>query len=398
LFTASALFIVIGVAWVMQYAGISAALGAFMAGVLLANNEFRHELESDIEPFKGILLGLFFTAVGSTINFELITADPIRVLEVVALIMVIKGLVLFALGKIFNLATTQNILFALLLSQVGEFAFVLLGSTQQLAIIDKTTVEFYMAVITISMIISPVLLFVYDKFLAQYLVNKEVEEKNYAVEAQDGNKVILAGFGHFGSTLGRFLRANGINATILDNDSDRVLLLSKMGFKVYYGDATRVDLLEAAGASKASILVSAIDSPERNLELAENVKKHFPHLKIFLRARNRMDAYDLMDLGMKNVYRESIHASVFMGVDVLSELGFRRYTVNRKAHEFIKFDTAALEKLSKERHDAERYITSVREEIELQEKLLNEDSKFTEVRPDSSWDKTLLQGVHDSSK
>jgi monovalent cation:H+ antiporter-2, CPA2 family len=368
----------------------------FMAGVLLANNEFRHELESDIEPFKGILLGLFFTAVGSTINFELIIQNPVAVLQVVALVMLIKGGVLFALGKIFKLATTQNILLALLLSQVGEFAFVLLGSTQQLGITEKTTVEFYMAVITISMIVSPVLLFVYDKFLVQYIVNKEVEEeKHYAVEPQESNNVILAGFGHFGSTLGRFLRANGVHATILDNDSDRVLLLSKMGFKVYYGDATRVDLLEAAGAGKASVLISAIDSPERNLELAENVKKHFPHLKLFLRARNRYDAYDLMDLGIKNVYRESIHDSVYMGVDVLSELGFRKYTVSRKAHEFIKFDTEALEKLSKERHDTERYITSVREEIELQEKLLNEDSKFIEVRPDSSWDKTPLQGVHE---
>lgn len=389
LFTASALFIVIGVAWLMEQVGISAALGAFMAGVLLANSEFRHELESDIEPFKGILLGIFFTAVGSTINFGIVVNEPIAIIRVVLMLMIVKALVLFMVGKIFKLGSDQNLLFALLLSQVGEFAFVLLGSTNQLQIIDKETTEFYMAVVTITMILSPVLLYVYDKFISKYFGVKQTGEAAYKVETEEDHKIILAGFGHFGSTIGRFLRANGVNATILDNDSDRVTLLRKMGFKVFYGDATRLDLLEAAGAAKATILISAIDSPEKNLALSDTVKKHFPHLKIFIRAKNRYDAYELIEKDIENIYRESIHSSVYMGVDVLSELGFRKYTARRKASEFIKFDNAALRKLAAERHDAESYISSVKEEIEIQEKLLNEDKKFIEHRPDTAWDKSF---------
>lgn len=389
LFTASALFIVIGVAWLMEQVGISAALGAFMAGVLLANSEFRHELESDIEPFKGILLGIFFTAVGSTINFGIVVNEPMAIIRVVLMLMMVKAVVLFIVGKIFKLGSDQNLLFALLLSQVGEFAFVLLGSTNQLLIIDKETTEFYMAVVTITMILSPVLLYIYDKFISKYFGVKQTGEAAYKIETAEEHKIILAGFGHFGSTIGRFLRANGVNATILDNDSDRVTLLRKMGFKVFYGDATRLDLLEAAGAGKATILISAIDSPEKNLALSDTVKKHFPHLKIYIRAKNRYDAYELIEKDIEHIYRESIHSSVYMGVDVLSELGFRKYTARRKASEFIKFDNASLRKLAAERHDAESYISSVKEEIEIQEKLLNEDKKFIEHRPDTAWDKSF---------
>jgi monovalent cation:H+ antiporter-2, CPA2 family len=390
LFTASALFLVIGVAWVMEQVGVSAALGAFMAGVLLANSEFRHELESDIEPFKGLLLGLFFTAVGSTINFHLIAENPGRILLAVALIMAVKGLVLFLLGKIFKLISDQNLLFTLLLCQVGEFAFVLLGSAMQLELFDKSTLDFFMAVITISMVFSTVLLFLNERFFARYFGVKVQDGASYEVNPEETKKVIIAGFGHFGSTIGRFLRANGVNATILDNDSDRVILLRKMGFKVYFGDATRVDLLEAAGAASAGIMISAIDSPERNLELAETVKKHFPHLKLFMRARNRVDAYEFLEMGVEQVYRESLHASVNLGVDVLAELGLRKYTLHRKASDFIRADNAALRKLAAERHNKEGYISSVRAEIEMQEKLLNEDRQFTDQKTDSAWDKSPL--------
>jgi CPA2 family monovalent cation:H+ antiporter-2 len=390
LFTAAALFIVIGVATLMELAGISAALGAFMAGVLLANSEYRHELESDIEPFKGVLLGLFFAAVGSTINFGLIVNQPLTILQVVVVVMIIKSFVLFTLAKVFRFDNRQSILFALLLSQVGEFAFVLLGSSAQLNLIDKTTSDFYMAVITISMIISPVLLFVIEKYIATRFKENNTQEEKEADAITEENQIIIAGFGHFGSTLGRFLRANGINATILDNDIDRVLLLRKMSFKVYFGDATRLDLLEAAGAAKAKILISAIDAPEKNFELTELLQKHFPQLKLFVRAKNRIDAYELMEKGLEHIHRESLHSSVYMGVDVLNELGHRKYTTQRKANEFIKYDQAALHKLVKERHDKENYVLSVKEEIEMQERLLNEDKKFIEHRQDNAWDKSLL--------
>lgn len=390
LFTASALFLVIAVSWLMHLAGISAALGAFLAGVLMANSEFRHELESNLEPFKGILLGLFFTAVGSTINFGLIVDQPGKILIAVLLFMVIKSVVLYIVAILFKLVIQQKILFTLLLSQIGEFAFILLGSIGELNMIDKPMLDFYMAVITVSMIISPILLFVDEKYISGKLFKAEKLDNEYKVDPKDHNEIIIAGFGHFGSTLGRFLRANGIEATILDNNSDQVLLLRKMGFTVFYGDVTRINILEAAGASHAKILVSALDIPEKNIELSELVAKHYPHLKLFFRAKNRVDAYELIDNGVDKIYRESIHASVYMGVDILSELGFRKYTSLRKANDFIMHDNRALHKLSKHRHDADNYVRNVKEEIAQQERLLAEDKRFMEHKPDNAWDKSKI--------
>jgi CPA2 family monovalent cation:H+ antiporter-2 len=392
LFTASALFLVIGVAWVMDEVGISPALGAFMAGVLLATSEFRHELESDIEPFKGILLGLFFTAVGSTINFGLIMEQPASLLGVVVLLMAVKAGVLYALARYFGLHHDQKLLFALLLCQVGEFAFVLLGSAMGLGILHREAFDFTMAVVTLSMVISPLLLFISDRFIMPRFGVKEFPAKAYDSLAVEEKKVIIVGFGHFGSTLGRFLRANGIRATILDTNSDRVALLRKMGFDVYYGDATRVDLLESAGAAKAHILISTIGDPEKNLELSDTLKKHFPHLKLFVRAVNRIDAYELFDHQVPHVYRESLHTSVYMGVDVLSALGHRRYTARRKADDFIKYDEEAMHRLAGERHDQKGYVASVRDEIAMQEKLLNADGKFADQAADHAWDKSVREG------
>jgi CPA2 family monovalent cation:H+ antiporter-2 len=386
LFTASALFIVIGVAWLMEQVGLSAALGSFMAGVLLANSEFRHELESDIEPFKGLLLGLFFTAVGSTINFSLIFASPWRITIMVLSVMAIKAIVLWSIGRVFRMRFDQNILFGLLLSQVGEFAFVLLASSRQMGLLDKSQSDILMAVVTISMILSPLLLFLNEAFIAPRFGTKESLPQQAADSIDEQQGVIIAGFGHFGSTIGRFLRANGVKATILDNDSDRVDLLRKMGFKVFYGDATRVDLLESAGASKASVLISAIDDPERSMVLAETVTKHFPKLKLYMRTKNRYDAYEMIERGIPHVYRESLHSSVFMGVDILHALGHRRYTATRKAVDFIRYDEQALEKLSRERHRKDEYILSVRREIDLQERLLAEDRLFSDQGTDTAWD------------
>lgn len=388
LFTASALFLVIGVSWLMEQVGISAALGAFMAGVLLANSEFRHELESDVEPFKGILLGVFFTAVGSTINFDLVFEDPVSILSAVFIIMGIKACVLLAIGKVFRLPMDQNILFALLLCQVGEFAFVLLASIRQMEIIDRETLDLMMAITTISMIVSPLLLFVNEKVIAPRFGTKESPPKKKADKIEEHASVIIAGFGHFGSTIGRFLRANGVYATILDNDSQRVDLLRKMGFNVFYGDATRVDLLQAAGAERANVLISAIDSPEKNQELVDVVQMHFPQLTLFMRSKNRNDAYELLDRGLEHVYRESVHTSVALGVDVLQNLGFRKYTLHRKAAAFIKYDEAALRHLGKNRDKIDAYILGVRREIELQEKLLQEDRLFADIRQDTAWDGT----------
>lgn len=391
LFTATALFLVIGVAYLMTMVGISPALGTFLAGVVLANSSFRHELESDIEPFKGLLLGLFFIGVGSSINFSLITEKPVLVFSIVISVMLVKSIVLIIAGKVFKIKNDQNLLFAFLLSQVGEFAFVLLNFSGQLHIIDKNWNELLMAVAALSMTITPILLLINERFIDPFFGTKEEINNKEHDEIHETHSVIIAGFGHFGSTIGRFLRANGIHATILDNDSDRVDVLRKMGFEVYYGDATRIDLLKSAGAETAKMLIAAIDSPDINHSLIQTASKHFPNLKIMARARNRFDAYEILDLGVSNIYRETLYTSVHMAVDVLHELGIRNYTATRKAQDFIKYDEEAMRKLALSRHDAKTYILTVREQIELEEKLLSEDLHQQLTDHDSAWDSSTMR-------
>lgn len=388
-FVAAALTIVIGVSYAMTLVGLSPALGAFLAGIVLATTEYRHSLESTIEPFKGLLLGLFFIAVGSTINFGIIATKPVEVISIVMGVMFVKGIVIFAIGKLFKMTFKNNILTSLLLSQVGEFAFVLLNFSTTLHIVDKTTFDLLMAVTAISMVVTPILLIVYEIVQKFTLKNVEVP-KQKADEIHSKHDVILIGFGHFGSTIGRFLRANGISATILDSDPDRVAMLRKMGFNVYFGDGTDIDLLYAAGAEKAKYLIATVDPPSVNQEIITLVKKHFPHLEIIARAKNRFDAYELIDMGIESIYRETLYTAVHLAVDVLTKLGIRAYTAERKGQDFITFDEAAMKKLSQDRHDTKQYILSVREQIELQEKLLSEDLHFSLTQHDSAWDSEPL--------
>jgi len=396
LFTASALLIVVGIAFLMTLVGLSPALGTFLAGVILANSSFRHELESDLEPFKGLLLGLFFMAVGASINFHLIAGNPFTIIGLTLGIIFIKALILLIIGRYLKMSSDQNLVMSLGLAQVGEFAFVILAFIGQLRILDANQTGLFMAVTAISMAMTPVIMLVNEKFILPHFGVKEVDDRP-ADAIDEKNRVIIAGFSHFGSTLGRFLRANGVNATILDHDSDRVELLRKLGFKVFYGDATRHDLLESAGAAEAHILVSAIDSPETNLKLVETVQKHFPDLELMIRAKNRFDAYELMNLNIKNPFREHLDTSVRMGVDVLKKMGFRSYSLHRAAQQFINYDEAAMHELYKLTHDQNLYISASRKQIEMQEELLNNDFRQRPDLNDHAWDsdemKNSVKGI-----
>jgi CPA2 family monovalent cation:H+ antiporter-2 len=392
LFTATSLLLVIGVSLLMQIVGLSPALGAFIAGVVLANSEYRHELESDLEPFKGLLLGLFFIGVGATINIDLILTETQTIIGLVLLLMIIKSGVLLITGKVFSLKKDQNILFGLILSQVGEFSFVIYAFSRQLHILDQRWFDILMSVTALSMLITPLLLLFNDLVLIPYTGVKEKEDDQKADEIESHHDVIIAGFGHFGSTIGRFLRANRIYATILDNDSDRVELLRKMGFEVYYGDATRLDLLEAAGAARAKILIAAIDDISTNQRLIKTVKKHFPHLQVLARARNRMDAYELLEMGVKNIYRETLFTSIYLAIDVLKAKGVRAYTATRKGLDFIRYDEQALHKLARHRKDMKTYVFNVREQIELQERLLSADLHANLKEADHAWDSEEMRG------
>ena len=390
LFTASALLIVVGIALLMQMVGLSAALGTFLAGVVLATSEFKHELESDLDPFKGLLLGLFFMAVGASIDFDLIAAAPVRLGAITAGVMVVKVALLAIIGRVSGLSTDQNLWFALGLSQVGEFAFVLVAFAAQLGVLDDTLVGTLMAVTALSMTVTPVLLLVHERVVMPRFGTRASASRAADVPVET-HRVIIAGFSHFGSTVGRFLRANGVSATVLDNDSDRVDLLRRMGFKVYYGDVTRADLLEAAGAAEARILVSAVEDPETARRLIATARKHFPQLELLVRARHRFDAYDYMDLGVRHVYRHHLDASVRLGVDVLRRLGHRAYTAHRAGQQFLRYDEDALARLATERYDMNRYIVTARAQIAEQEALLLADRAIDPTSSDHAWDSEELR-------
>lgn len=390
LFTASALLIVVGIAFLMELVGLSPALGTFLAGVILANSSFKHELETDLEPFKGLLLGLFFIAVGASINFSLIGSNPSLIISVTLGIILIKTVVLFCIGRFSKISIDQNLIFSIGLSQVGEFAFVLFSFIRQLNILSPDDTDLMMAATALSMTVTPILILLNEKLILPKFGTKEKEERKAEV-IEEKHKVIIAGFSHYGSTIGRFLRANGVNATILDQDSDIVDLLRKMGFNVYYGDATRADLLASAGAEDATILVSGIDSPETNYRLIKTVQKHFPHLELMIRSKNRFDAFELMSMNIKHIYREHLDTSVRMGADVLRKLGFRAYSIQRAAQNFIKYDEQALQELVEHRHDRKQYISVARRQIKEQEELLNNDLIHKPSLNDHAWDSEKLK-------
>ncbi|MDO1447134.1 monovalent cation:proton antiporter-2 (CPA2) family protein [Rhodocytophaga aerolata] len=391
MFTATALLLVVSITVLMIQVGLSPALGTFLAGVVLANSEYKHELESDIEPFKGLLLGLFFIAVGASIDFGLIVSEPTLIIQLVVVVMVVKGLVLFGLGKAFKLATAQNLLFGVALSQVGEFAFVLFSFTGQQGILDERTISLLMAVVAITMGLTPLVMLVNEKYIMPRVCSWRAEDEKQPDTIDEKNPVIIAGFDRFGNITGRFLKAFGVGTTVLDNDSDRVDLLRKVGLKVYYGDASRHELLHAAGAAEAKMIIIALDSPEKCLELVETVKKHFPHLHILVRANDRTDAYDLMDAGVPHIYRETLDTSLRMGTDALKLLGFRAYSVQRAAQLFLRHDEQALKGLAAVRDDRKQYINVARERIEELEQTILSDLNGKMLEYETGWDAESLR-------
>ncbi|WP_080241384.1 monovalent cation:proton antiporter-2 (CPA2) family protein [Spirosoma rigui] len=384
LFTATALLLVVGIAVLMTTVGLSPALGTFLGGVVLANSEYRHELESDIDPFKGLLLGLFFMAVGASIDFQLILANPLLIFGLVIGVMVCKLIVLLVIGKAFDLSTDQNLIFSFGLCQVGEFAFVLFSFTAQEGVLAKELTDTMTAVVAISMAFTPLAMLLNEKLLVPRLGTKKVDERESDIVSED-NPVIIAGYGHFGNTIGRFLQANNVGTTVLDVDSDNVDWLRRMGFKVYYGDASRHDLLEIAGAGRAKLIVIAIADEAKRLELVETVKKHFPDLHILVRSTNRYDAYDLMNAGVLHIYRETLDTSLRVGVDALTLLGFRAHEANRAAKTFFIHDERTLKRLSAIRNE-EEYVNAARETMEELERVIQADRTAPDLRLDEGWD------------
>ncbi|SIS72410.1 Kef-type potassium/proton antiporter, CPA2 family [Zobellia uliginosa] len=391
LLIAAALLIVFGISFLMELVGLSPALGAFLGGVVLSNSEFKHELESTLEPFKNLLLGLFFMAVGASINFIVIANSPLTVGGILLAVIVLKALVLFITGSVFKLKLNQKLLLTFGLAQIGEFAFVLLSFAFQLNILEQDQMDMMLVVTALTMTFTPIIGMVNERLLLPRLGTKESIKRpmDHIAKSQ---KVILVGFGHFGSTVGRFLRTHGVEATILDHDSNRVDFLRKMGFEVYYGDATRTDLLESAGIAEANILICAMDNPDVIKQLAKTVKDKYPQVKIMVRAKNRYVAYEFLNMEIDHIYRESLETSLKLASEVLSQMGFRKYTLQRQAQNFIKYDEDSLRRLAKEGQIGDdNYIFKARKELEQQEKLLEQDFKRGIVEFDSHWDSEQIR-------
>ncbi|APU11572.1 cation:proton antiporter [Cellulophaga lytica] len=386
LLIAAALLIVFGISFLMELVGLSPALGAFLGGVVLSNSEFKHELESTLEPFKNLLLGLFFMAVGASINFVVIAKSPFTVGGILVGVIVLKALVLYITATVFKLKLNQKLQLSFTLSQVGEFAFVLLSFAFSLHILEQNQLDIMLVVTALTMTVTPIIGMINERVILPRLGTKESIKRpmDHIAKSQ---KIILVGFGHFGSTIGRFLRTHGVEATILDHDSNRVDFLRKMGFEVYYGDATRTDLLESAGIAEANILICAMDNPDVIKKLAKTVKNKYPQVKLMVRAKNRYAAYEFLNMDIDHIYRESLETSLKLASEVLSQMGFRKYTLQRQIQNFIKYDEDSLRRLAKEtKIGDDSYIFKARKELEQQEKLLEQDFKRGVVEFDGHWD------------
>ena len=385
IFTAAALLLVIGIALLMDQVGLSPALGTFVAGVVLANSEYRHELEVEIEPLKGLLLGLFFIAVGASIDFALIADLLWQVAVLVAGLIVVKALVLLVLGRAFRLGLDQNLLFGLALAEAGEFAFVLFSFARQNEVVSQPVTDLLIAVVALTMALTPLLLLLNERVLQPRVGTRRREEREADVIDEE-NPVIIVGFGNFGSVVGRLLSANGVKATVLDYDSDRVDMLRRLGLKVFYGDGSRYSLLEAAGAASAKLLIVAIGDPKKTLRLAQTARKHFPHLRILTRAAGRYEAYELTEGGLENVYRDTLDSSLRLGVDALRMLNVRAYHAFRSARTFRRHDEESVRELALMRHDHKTYIDTARQRISDLEELLLSDLGGRNETEDVGWD------------
>ena len=389
-FTALGLMIVIGIALLMETVGLSPALGTFLAGVVLADSEFRHELESDIEPFKGLLLGLFFISVGASIDFSLLAKDPLLIAGLVLALITVKIAVLFGLSRVFRFAMADSLLFAFALSQGGEFAFVLIAFAVQNAVFPEAVANPLAAAVAVSMLTTPLLLILYERLLAPRFERPAEEREPDEIHA-DG-LAIIAGFGRFGQISARLLRAHGFNVTVLDHSADQVELLRRFGNKVYFGDASRADLLHSAGAAQAKVLIIAIDDPAKTVEIVEIANKHFPELKIIARAYDRTSVYELLKHKVHMIKRETFGSALEVGVEALKAMGFHAYQAERAGRIFRELDEKTLLKLAAVWDDDDGYMIGLRQSTETLERVLQADrERGPHPVSDGAWDTETLR-------
>ncbi len=384
LFTVAALLLVIGISLLMQSLGLSMALGTFLAGVLLAESEFRHELEIAIEPFKGLLLGLFFISVGMAVDLGLLLQYPLQILAAVVALVTVKGLILYILARLSGVRAKARSNMAAILSQGGEFAFVIFTAAQSNGLLGQSQSSFLLVVVSLSMVTTPLLLSLQKQWNARNL-NRTESELEMDVE-NNQPRVIIAGFGRFGQIVGRLMYANKIKVTVLESDVSQIKLLRKYGYKVFYGDATNLELLRSAGAEEAEVIVICTDSPDEIVTIVELCKQHFPKLKVLARARSRVEAYQLINLGVDRYTRETFHGALDLGRQTLIELGMHPYQAKRAESHFRRLDNAMLRELLP-MHNEGKQLTIRAKEVrkELEEIFEREMEKDHQAR--EMWDK-----------
>ena len=387
-FSAMALFMVFGFGLLLEEAGLSMAMGAFLAGVLLASSEYRHALESDIEPFKGLLLGLFFIGVGMSIDFGTLLENPLRIIALLFGFLAIKIIMLWIVAKPLNVPRKQRRWFAVLLGQGSEFAFVIFGTARMAEVLDDSWAKSLTLAVALSMAATPLLLVLLNRL--------EKSGKEQAQEAdeidEEQPRVIIAGFGRFGQIAGRLLLTSGVKMVVLDHDPDHIETLRKFGTKVFYGDATRVDLLESAGAAKAEVLINAIDDPDANMQLAELVQEHFPHLKVIARARDLDHFIRLRQLGVEQPERETFEGALKVGRRALEGLGVGSYEARERADHFRRFNTQMVEEMVPAPDWSARADVLKRTSAMLTE-VINEDRTHLNVIQRHGWQGTE-EGLH----
>jgi Kef-type K+ transport system membrane component KefB/Trk K+ transport system NAD-binding subunit len=385
IFVALALALVVGITLLMETVGLSPALGTFLAGVLLAESEYRHELEMDLDPFRGLLLAVFFIAVGAGIDFKLIASAPTLIIGAVLAFVVIKLVVLYAIARLARMKTPRASLFSFSLAQGGEFAFVLISFAAGLGLLAATQANMLIAIVALSMALAPLLMMIDARIIQPRLDGKGLKREADRIEPL-GSQAIILGHGRFGMTVGRVLAANGSKATVLDHDAEQIDALRRFGFKVFYGDASREDLLEAAGAADARILVIAIDDREKTMQIIETAQRTFPHLEIFARAFDRPHAYTLLNAGVTHVYREVFDSSLAMAEDALVALGQHPYEAAQAARLFRRHDEALMRRSAKHAGDIDTIIDISRAaQAEIERVLSGDQAPRPELLLDRPW-------------
>ncbi|MRN81600.1 glutathione-regulated potassium-efflux system protein KefB [Yersinia pestis] len=379
-FTAAALLVVLGSALFMDALGLSMALGTFIAGILLAESEFQHELEIAIEPFKGLLLGLFFISVGMALDLGVLFTHLLDVLLGVLALVFIKSAILYGLARVFGLRRSVRLQFAGVLSQGGEFAFVLFSAAFSQRVLNAEQLALLLVVVTLSMMTTPLLMQVIDRILVRrYNAQEESDEKPF-VEDNDP-QVIIVGFGRFGQVIGRLLMANKMRITVLERDVSAVSMMRKYGYKVYYGDATELELLRAAGAEKAKAIVITCNEPEDTMALVHLCQQHFPNLHVLARARGRVEAHELLQNGVKDFTRETFSSALELGRKTLLELGMHPHQAYRAQQHFRRLDMRMLRELMPQHHGDVAQISRIKEarrELEdiFQREMLHESRQL----------------------